>query len=120
MFFSRPVPEHFIWYCLSQMTEGLIAFQNGVCQEPRLEEPIPEANAAPVARPWDALVHGDLKLENIFCCDMNTSYPAYPRVVLADFELAESRRRLAHRHVGTVGWQPPVSFGIAVHLYDPR
>jgi serine/threonine protein kinase len=98
------------------MTEGLLAFQSGVCQEPRSEEPTAEADAAPVARPWDALIHGDIKLENIFCCDMNTSYPSYPRVVLADFELAESLRRLRHRHVGTVGWQPPVSFDVAVDL----
>ncbi|RYN62911.1 hypothetical protein AA0118_g5020 [Alternaria tenuissima] len=35
---KKPVPEHFIWYLLSQMSKALIALQQGVCSTPNLED----------------------------------------------------------------------------------
>ncbi|KAF1915765.1 kinase-like domain-containing protein [Ampelomyces quisqualis] len=106
---ETPVPEHFIWHFLSQMTEALLAFQTGTCDEPRPEERVTEGDAAPAAAGWEALLHSDIKLENVFCCQENTVYPAYPRIVLADFDLAQSVRKLTsrYRYAGTRTTQPP-------------
>jgi hypothetical protein len=35
---KKPVPEHFIWYLLSQMSKALIALQQGVCSTPNLDD----------------------------------------------------------------------------------
>jgi serine/threonine protein kinase len=110
---KRPVPEHFIWHFLSQMTEALLAFQDGRCDHPRNIEPAdvdtdPEGELLVAAEPWKPLLHGDIKPLNIFCAKDNRAYPSYPRVLLADFDSVQEEGQ-GERFVGTRDWQPPVS-----------
>jgi hypothetical protein len=119
----KPVPEHFIWYFLSQATEALLALQDGICSSPN-RAPInrddnaslgsrkdPGSNLAPTT--WSSLVHSDIKDLNIFLRTNNPEYPAYPTVLVSDFDIAfeEGNPRQAddRRYQGTLGMQPPVS-----------
>jgi hypothetical protein len=74
------------------MTEALIALQGGVCDRPR--DGVPEEAATNLKRKvstrdeaWTPQIHSDIKLRNIFCAKDNVTYPAYPKVLLADFDL---------------------------------
>jgi len=115
----RPIPEHFIWQCLSQITEALLVFREGVCEDPTLleaaesdsleNEDLVRKQPTIDKEPWEPLIHGDIKSQNIFCCDGNEKYPSYPRAVLADFDTAHYKKDAeTWRWVGTRGWQSPV------------
>ncbi|KAI4633858.1 uncharacterized protein J4E87_001024 [Alternaria ethzedia] len=97
---ERPVPEHFIWYFLSQVTEALLALRDGTCSSP---------NAAPEDQEetWRAIVHSDIKDANIFLQAANTKYPAYPNIVVSDFDIACEKGTDERRYDGTPGMQPP-------------
>ncbi|KAB2104273.1 hypothetical protein AG0111_0g7847 [Alternaria gaisen] len=99
---KKPVPEHFIWYLLSQVTKALIALQQ---------------DATSVA--WRPIIHSDIKDANIFLRSDNVQYPAYPRVVLSDFDIAfelhdeyEMQKRMVQ---GTPGLVPPERDGARLH-----
>ena len=125
---KKPVPEHFIWYLLSQVSKALMALQQGVCSTPNLERqdqnhksPIAsgedlDLDATSVA--WRPIIHSDIKDANIFLRSDNTQYPAYPRVVLSDFDIAfeqDDEREMDKRKVqGTPGLMPPVSRTLAL------
>ncbi|KAH5093731.1 hypothetical protein HBI73_126440 [Parastagonospora nodorum] len=117
-----PVPEHFIWYLISQMIEAISAFQEGLCEHPH-----PEITGAAIHEPeppldsnrWDPLLHSDIKHHNIFCCDDNTIYPSYPRPVLADFDIVQSSSNIS-RHSGTPGWQAPERYTNAADYANYR
>jgi serine/threonine protein kinase len=103
----RPIPEHFIWHFLSEMTHALEAFQTGNCAQPRTikEDPDHDLDETPE---WQPLLHSDIKLLNIFCCDQNTVYQSYPRPVLADFDRVHTQESADKmRYEGTRDWQPP-------------
>ncbi|KAH7409793.1 hypothetical protein DE146DRAFT_710204 [Phaeosphaeria sp. MPI-PUGE-AT-0046c] len=116
-----PIPEHFIWYFLSQMVEALSALQVGKCQDPHANEPLTQEpthseEAAPnpdmddanaYEGTWKPLIHSDIKSANVFCAAGNSKYPLWPRVVLADFDLTQPADNIQHRFCGTRGWQPP-------------
>jgi serine/threonine protein kinase len=104
----QTVPEHFIWHLFSQLTEALIAFKTGACDEPILPEvsqtepfadgDLPRTPSVDAADSWEPLLHSDIKPQNIFCCDENRKYASYPRPVLSDFDLSprrDNRRQLA-------------------------
>ncbi|OAG16638.1 kinase-like protein [Alternaria alternata] len=129
---KKPVPEHFIWYLLSQMSKALIALQQGVCSTPNLEDqnqdhksPIGsgedvDSDATSVA--WRPIIHSDIKDANIFLRSNNTQYPAYPRVVLSDFDIAfelDDEREMQIRQVqGTPGLMPPERDGAGLYEDD--
>lgn len=103
------------------MVEALITLQTGICNNvPR--ENAEDASGADICSDdaaWEPLMHSDIKLENVFCCHDNTTYPSYPRPVLADFDIAQATKDgvdETDRYVGTSTWQPPVSRRIFHHL----
>jgi len=107
-------PEHFIWYFLSQMTEALITFRTGTCNDPippvSLEQKSTAGEVEATDKPWQPLLHSDIKPKNIFCCEDNQSYPSYPRTVLSDFDLThETKSANEWRFSETPDMQPPVS-----------
>jgi serine/threonine protein kinase len=125
---KKPVPEHFIWYLLSQVTKALIALQQGTCSTPNLEDQNREhkspsesgedADSDATSVGWQPIIHSDIKAANIFLRSNNTQYPAYPRVVLSDFDIAfeldnehEMQKRMFQ---GTPGLMPPVSGMLAL------
>jgi serine/threonine protein kinase len=102
------------------MVEALSAFQDGTCRdahsdEPltrkrkRIEEPHADTGIEDDEEPWKPLIHNDLKLSNVFCASGNEKYPLWPRIIMADFDLAQPVDDIKHRYIGTPGWQPPVS-----------
>lgn len=125
---SKPVPEHFIWYLLSQVSKALMALQQGVCSTPDLEDqdhdhksPIGsredvDSDATSVA--WRPIIHSDIKDANIFLRSDNTQHPAYPRVVLSDFDIAfeldDEYEMQKRQFQGTPGLMPPVSGMLAL------
>jgi serine/threonine protein kinase len=104
------------------VSKALMALQQGVCSTPNLEgqdqnhkSPIAsgedlDLDATSVA--WRPIIHSDIKDANIFLRSDNTQYPAYPRVVLSDFDIAfeqDDEREMDKRKVqGTPGLMPPV------------
>jgi hypothetical protein len=104
------VPEHFVWHVLSQLTEALIALQEGVCDQSRDEPAVrPKRGASTRSQFWTPQIHSDIKLLNIFCAKDNVAYPSYPKVLLADFDTVQDEHDLQWSRCGTRGWQPPVS-----------
>ncbi|KAL6710603.1 hypothetical protein ACN47E_008651 [Coniothyrium glycines] len=114
------VPEHFIWYFLSQMAQALSAFESGICET---------SITGNLKQGWKPLVHSDIKSENIFLCANNTSYPAYPKVVLSDFDHVVDEGALntdddQRWNRGTVGWQAPERYSRMAQAkaedYEPK
>jgi serine/threonine protein kinase len=118
---KKCVPEHFIWYVLSQVTEALLALQNGTCSSPSaaledgneaVVDPRKRSETNPNSKAWRSILHSDVKDANIFLRSKNTKYPAYPNVVLSDFDVAVeqgSQDAEDRRYNGTPGMCPPVS-----------
>jgi serine/threonine protein kinase len=124
---SRPIPEHFIWYTLRELSEAFIALYKGPgkCSkphEPALELPTSDEFLAPSAKPWLSILHLDIKTANVFLEAENADYSGYPKPVLADFGVSKQGTPDAvdglkpgdpldshARFAGTDGWHPPVS-----------
>jgi len=134
---GKPIPEYFNWYVLRQITEALLALQDGVCASPKTGQPsttgesgltyddvFPHSQERQLSTgvnrggksfsTWRPLIHSDIKDAKIFLCseDSNYEYPKRPRVVLADFDVSmrgEEASLAWFRSSGTIGWKPPVS-----------
>jgi serine/threonine protein kinase len=116
--YQRPVPEHFVWHYLDQMTHALLTLQDGICRQPHdLEPAVVEGDDVGAARSWASLLYGDIKPHNIFCAEGNEPYPSYPRVLLADFDSVQKSDKDPGRHAGTPLWQPPVSCGCETKMH---
>lgn len=101
---KRPIPEHFIWYTLKCLVEGMIAMRDGTCESPR--------GQATAVQGWKPILHLDLKLPNIFLEEKDDA--SFPKPILGDFGTAESLPLSPNysRENGTEGWLPPVSISI--------
>ncbi|KAL1794393.1 hypothetical protein ACET3X_007814 [Alternaria dauci] len=125
---KKPVPEHFIWYLLSQVAKALTALQKGTCSSPNREDQIhgdklptetgEDENLDPTSMAWKGIIHSDIKNANIFLQRNNADYPAYPRVVLSDFDIALEKDNNydmdRRKYQGTPGLMPPERDGAGV------
>ncbi|KAF2703734.1 hypothetical protein K504DRAFT_495284 [Pleomassaria siparia CBS 279.74] len=107
------IPEHFIWYTISSLVEGLFALRDGVCATPVDPEPTspsdqgaedtasqevttvrPTTGSGTAKAPespstmWKPIIHNDIKHLNVFLGEGNNMFPGYKSVYLADFDLA--------------------------------
>lgn len=97
------------------MIEALSALQNGNCKVPHADEPLTSGEHSDIkddtveGGSWKPLLHNDLKSANVFCASGNDTYPMWPRVLMADFDVAQPVDDVDRSYAGTKGWQPPVS-----------
>lgn len=89
------LPEPFILKIIEEMASGLTYLHTGVDLSGRLD---PHSSRIDRSRPWNAIVHRDIKLDNIFLTTITRS--VYPRVVLGDFGHAASQR--LHEELGHI------------------
>ena len=113
---SRPYPEHFIWYFLKCIVDAMLTLQDGVCQEPlevqslgNLPDAHPQSSEETPKDKWRAILHHDIKDENIFLGDQDPLYPTYKRPLLGDFDCTYYLDEPPPRHYGTRDYLSPVS-----------
>ncbi|KAH7409791.1 kinase-like domain-containing protein [Phaeosphaeria sp. MPI-PUGE-AT-0046c] len=104
---KRPIPEHFIWYTLKCVVEGIIAMRDGTCESPR-QTPVATV-PDPSNYPRKSILHLDLKSANIFLEDKNGTATGFPAPILGDFGSAQTLPLPPKysRENGTDGWLPP-------------
>ncbi|EMC97163.1 hypothetical protein BAUCODRAFT_32907 [Baudoinia panamericana UAMH 10762] len=93
---NAAVPEHLILHYICSMTRGLGYIHNGVIN----------ADTGETVPNHEPMVHGDIKLDNVFLRWPTQPNYDLPDIVLGDFGMAQ----IEHRSVGTTGttgYYPP-------------
>jgi serine/threonine protein kinase len=127
------VPEHFVWFVLKSLAEAMDALQHRRCSAPLPDTDatnLPDTMAGPDSREgWEKVLHSDIKPSNVFLHGQDSTYPSYPKVLLADFDLAvigdhgeEEAQEIdwtgpGHmRWRGTRVWRPPVRTHLSISV----
>lgn len=93
------VPEIFLWHCLKQLCEAVVFLQYGYDAEQGRSVPSKKGG------PWKSIIHGDIKLENIFIRHWKDDVVKLPDLVLGDF--GNSIGQHGSPLMGTAPWMPP-------------
>jgi serine/threonine protein kinase len=111
----------------------MVALQHGECSEPLSGTDatiLPDTMAGPDSHEvWEKVLHSDIKPANVFLHGQDSTYPSYPKVLLADFDLAvigdngeEEAQEIEltgpgyKRWCGTRGWRPPVRTNLSISV----
>lgn len=118
---EEQVPEPFIWLVFLNLAEALYAFNTGECARDieAAGRDLHERRNTRSRKQWTEQIHRDIKPRNIFLDQPREPYLAYPKPVLADFDLmvqAPTEEGMAAFKVGgdriggTPGYIAPVRY----------
>jgi serine/threonine protein kinase len=104
---DKQIPEPFIWMVFHNLSDAIRAMNTGMCGT--MHDAGQNFDNELFENP---MVHLDIKPPNVFLCAGKHPYPAYPRPVLADYDVAEPISETldtypARTAVGTRGYQAP-------------